>query len=66
MIKKIIPLPKTENTFRNVPQDKEREIDFTDLSDPRAWTETFKNIGTGVYDGLKTVYKIFSPLSWLP
>jgi hypothetical protein len=41
------------------------EIDMTDLSDPRAWGKTFENIASGVYDGLKTVYKIVSPLSWI-
>lgn len=42
------------------------DIDMEDLSDPRAWAKTFENIGTGVYEGLKDVYKILSPLSWLP
>ena len=41
------------------------EIDMEDLSDPRAWSKTFENIGTGVYDGLKSVYKVLSPLSWI-
>ena len=42
------------------------DIDMEDLSDPRAWGKTFENIASGVYDGLKDVYKILSPLSWLP
>ena len=35
--------------------DDDDEIDTTNLSDPRAWGQTFKNIGEGIYDGVKTI-----------
>ena len=61
-------LPTTESNKSSVEQDLDDDdyIDMEDLSDPRAWGKTFENIGTGVYEGLKDVYKVLSPLSWLP
>ena len=41
-------------------------IDMTDLSDPRAWGKTFENIAKGTYEGVKSIYKLFSPATWLP
>ena len=60
--------PLVENTLpaTTTPTYSGSDIDMTDLSDPRAWGKTFENIASGVYDGLKDVYKILSPLSWLP
>ena len=64
----IIPprLPKPVPPTPQTPSNDKDEIDFEDLSDPRAWTETFKNIAKGTYDGVKTIYKLFSPATWLP
>ena len=44
----------------------ESGIDMTDLSDPRAWGKTFENIAKGTYEGVKSIYKLFSPATWLP
>ena len=52
--------PSIENVATPILQDS--EIDMTDLSDPRAWGETFKNIGEGIYDGVKTVFSPFLAL----
>ena len=57
------PSAPTRTPSKNYEDDY---IDMEDLSDPRAWGKTFENIAKGTYEGLKTVYKILSPLSWLP
>ena len=59
--------PLVENTLpaTTTPTYSGSDIDMTDLSDPRAWGKTFENIASGVYGGLKDVYKILSPLSWI-
>jgi hypothetical protein len=58
-------LPQVTASSTTTPTYSGSDIDMTDLSDPRAWGKTFENIASGVYDGLKTVYKILSPLSWI-
>jgi hypothetical protein len=58
-------LPQVSAPSTTTPTYSGSDIDMTDLSDPRAWGKTFENIASGVYDGLKDVYKILSPLSWI-
>ena len=57
-------LPKTPSNFKPIEPNNDY-IDMEDLSDPRAWSKTFDNIASGVFDGLKTAYKVVSPLSWI-
>ena len=51
--------PSIENVA--TPTLIDSEIDMTDLSDPRAWGQTFKNLGEGIYSGVKTIFSPFLP-----